>query len=40
MPTLLNDLIEEWKKVPEYSDVEAENWEPGQRGHKGDTKGT
>ena len=30
MTTLLNNLIEEWKKNSEYSDVEAVNWEPNQ----------
>ncbi len=30
MNVLLDDLETEWKKVPEYKDVEAEYWVPGQ----------
>lgn len=30
MTTLLKYLEDEWKKVPEYKDVEASYWEPGQ----------
>jgi hypothetical protein len=30
MSILLKDLVEEWKRVPEYTDVEAEYWEPNQ----------
>jgi len=28
MSTLLENLVQEWKRSPEYSDVEADYWEP------------
>ena len=30
MSDLLKNLVVEWKKVPEYTDVEAQYWEPNQ----------
>jgi hypothetical protein len=30
MSGLLKTLVEEWKRVPEYKDVDAEYWEPNQ----------
>ncbi len=30
MSILLEDLVEEWKRDPEYIDVAAECWEPNQ----------
>ena len=29
MPDLLNDLRTKWERVPEYKDVRAEYWKPG-----------
>lgn len=30
MSSLLKEVIKEWKRVPEYTDVEARYWEPNQ----------
>ncbi len=30
MTSLLQNLVKSWKTVPEYTDVEASYWEPGQ----------
>lgn len=30
MSILIENLVEEWKKVPEYADVEGQYWEPNQ----------